>query len=154
MNKISIWGSFLYNQFGINNDGHLLLWGGDLLVDYGLVNAPILKDLKLRVAFARADIKDEVLVEEQFNTDGWYYRYGDYAELTYRGFPYVMPRVRYGTVVDYDDVVTNNDSHNTEFAALVRFNRNLSLLLQYQLNMEEVNEIDNDLFRMQAVFEF
>ncbi|NND72090.1 MAG: hypothetical protein HKN43_10970 [Rhodothermales bacterium] len=152
--KISLWGSALYNQFGLNNDGHLVLWGGDLLVDYGLVNAPILKDLKLRVAFARADIKDQELVEERFNTDGWYYRYGDYAELTYRGLPHVSPRVRYGTIVDYDDVVTNNDSHNTEFAALVRINRNLSVLMQYQLNMEEVNEIDNDLFRIHAVFEF
>jgi hypothetical protein len=152
--KISIWGSALYNQFGLNNDGHLVLWGGDLLIEYGLVNAPIIRDLKLRVAFARADIKDDVLVKEQFNPDGWYYRYGDYAELTYRGLPHISPRVRYGTIVDYDDVITNNDSHNTEIAALVRINRNLSVLLQYQLNMEDVNEIDNDLFRMQAVFEF
>ena len=152
--KVSLWGSALYNQFGLNNDGQLILWGGDLLIDYGLIDAPILKDLKLRVAFARADIKDEELVERQFNTEGWYYRYGDYAELTYRGLPYVMPRARYGTIVDYDDVVTNNDSHNTELAALIRINRYFSILMQYQLNMEEVNEIDNDLFRMQAVFEF
>ena len=152
--KVSVWGSLLYNQFGPGDTGELFLWGGDLLVDYGLVDVPILNDLKFRLAFARADIKDQVLVDPSFNEEGWYYRYGDYAEVSYRGINRFTPRVRYGTIVDYDDVVTNNDSHNTEFALLTRINRNLSILMQYQLNMEEVNEIDNDLFRFQLAFEF
>ena len=154
--KISAWGSVLYNTFDdlSEEEGQLLLWGGDLLLDYGLLDVPFLKDLRFRGAFARAEIQDEVLVAPEYNSEGWYYRYGDYAEVTYRGFKYVHTRVRYGTIIDFDDTVSNNDSHNWDLALLTRLGPNLSLLAQYQINMEEVNEVDNDLFRAQLVFDF
>ena len=152
--KISVWGSILYNQFGQDDDGQVLLWGGDVLLDYGLLDVPVLRDLRLRAAFARADIQDEVLVRETANSDHWYFRYGDYAEITYRGLGYVMPRVRYGTIINIDDEVSNADSHNWEVALLSRIDRHVLLLAQYQFNQEEVNEIDNDLFRFALIFEF
>lgn len=160
--KLAFWGSVLYNQFGeieAENDedemaGQLLLWGGDVLVDYGLFDFPFLRDLQFRAAFARAEVKDELLVDPSDNPDGWYIRYGDYAEVTYRGLPWVRTRLRYGTFVDFDDALTGNDSHNWEFALLSRINQNLSLLAQWQVNLEEINEVDNDLFRVQLVFEF
>ncbi len=152
--SFSIWGSVLYNQFGQNDEGQLLLWGGDILLDYGLVDLPVLRDLRLRAAFARAEVQDELLVDPANNSDHWYYRYGDYAELSYRGIPYVIPRLRYGTIIDFDDEVSNADSHNWEAALLTRIQRNIMLLVQYQFNQEEVNEIDNDLFRGALIFEF
>ena len=152
--KISIWGSILYNQFGQDDEGQIVLWGGDILLDYGLVDLPVLKDLRVRAAFARADIQDEVLVEESANSDHWYFRYGDYAEVSYRGVGYVIPRIRYGTIIDIDDRVSNADSHNWEVALLSRLDRHLMVLAQYQFNQEEVNEIDNDLFRFAFIFEF
>ncbi len=152
--KISIWGSALYNQFGANDEGQMLLWGGDLLIDYGLLDLPVLRDLKFRAAFARAEIQDEILVDAVYNSEGWYFRYGDYAEVTYRGVPVVMPRVRYGTIINFDDEVSNADSHNWEVALMTRIQRNVMLLAQYQFNQEEVNEIDNDLFRFALIFEF
>ena len=152
--KISLWGSLLYNQFGPANEGELLLWGGDILLDYGLVNLPFLRDLRLRAAFARAEVKDRLLVDTDANAEGWYFRYGDYAELSYRGVPFVVPRVRYGTIIDFDDAVTNSDSHNWEVALLSRLQQHILLLAQYQFNQEEVNEIDNDLFRFGIIFEF
>lgn len=152
--KIAAWGSAQFNRFGAGDAGRVLLWGGDVLFDFGLVNLPVLKNLRLRAAFARAEIRDETLVRPEDNTAGWYYRYGDYAELTYRGFGVVMPRLRYGTVIDFDDQVTGNDSHSWEAAVLARLDRNLSALLQYQFRFEAVNEVDNDLLRLQLVFEF
>ena len=152
--KLSIWGSLLYNEFGVNNDGQLLLWGGDLLVDYGFFDIPFLRDLRFRAAFARADIKDELLVDPDNNSEFWYYRYGDYAEVSYRGLGFVIPRLRYGTVIDFDDTVSNKDSHNWEAALLARIEQHIQLLAQYQFNLEEVNEIDNDLFRFGVIFEF
>ncbi len=160
--KIAFWGSVLYNTFGDtesgdatdDEEGQLLLWGGDVLLDYGLIDAPILKDIRFRGAFARAEIQDEVLVDPGFNSDGWYYRYGDYAEITYRGFKHLQTRVRYGTIIDYDDSISNDDSHNWDLALLTRLGPNVSLLAEYQINMEEVDEVDNDLFRAQLVFEF
>ena len=98
--------------------------------------------------------RDELLVREQDNADHWYYRYGDYAEVSYRGIGFVTPRVRYGTVIDFDDQVTNADSHNWEAALIARFQRHVMALAQYQFNLEEVNEIDNDLFRFSLIFEF
>lgn len=152
--RISLWGSVLYNRFGQNDDGQILLWGGDLLLDYGLVDLPVLRDLRLRAAFARADIQDDVLVRAADNADHWYFRYGDYAEVSYRGLGYVTPRVRYGTIINFDDRVSNEDSHNWEVALLSRIDRHLLVLAQYQFNQEEVNEIDNDLFRFALIFEF
>jgi hypothetical protein len=154
--KIAAWGSMLYNTFDetAEDEGQLLLWGGDLLLDYGLLNVPVLKDLRFRGAFARAEVQDKVLVDPDFNKDGWYYRYGDYAEVTFRGLKYVHTRVRYGTIINFDDEVSNKDSHNWDFALMTRLGSNINLLAQYQLNMEERDEIDNDLFRAQLVFEF
>jgi hypothetical protein len=154
--KIAAWGSVLYNTFdnAAEENGQLLLWGGDLLLDYGLLDMPLLRDIRFRGAFARAEIQDQVLVNPDFNSEGWYFRYGDYAEVTYRGFKYFHTRVRYGTIIDFDDTVSNKDVHNWDFALLTRLGSNLSLLTQYQLNMEERDEIDNDLFRAQVVFEF
>ena len=152
--KISLWGSVLYNQFGPDNEGQLLLWGGDLLLDYGLLDLPFLRDLRLRAAFARAEVQDELLVDPDNNADSWYFRYGDYAEISYRGLRFVIPRVRYGTIIDFDDIVSPSDSHNWEVALMTRLQQHMLLLAQYQFNQEEVNEIDNDLFRFGIIFEF
>ncbi|MEZ4700409.1 MAG: hypothetical protein R2834_08770 [Rhodothermales bacterium] len=153
--RIQAWGSVMYNEFGVDDaEGQLLLWGGDLLLDYGLLDLPILRDLRLRAAFARAEVQDKVLVDPDNNGDSWYFRYGDYAELTYRGLPVVTPRVRYGTIIDFDDAVTNNDSHNWEVALTSRLQQHILFLAQYQFNQEEVNEVDNDLFRFAIIFEF
>jgi hypothetical protein len=154
-NKIQAWGSVLYNEFGIEGaEGQVLLWGGDVMLDYGLLDVPFLRDLRVRAAFARAEVEDEVLVDPDNNSESWYFRYGDYAEVSYRGLRVVTPRVRYGTIIDFDDEVTNNDSHNWEVALITRIQQHLMLLAQYQFNQEEVNEIDNDLFRFTMIFEF
>ena len=152
--KLAVWGSVLYNTFGADNQGELLLWGGDILVDYGLIGLPLLKDLRLRAAFARAEVKDPILVDPRDNADGWYFRYGDYAELTHRGIAGVSPRVRYGTIIDFDDRLSSADTHTWEVALLARLNQNLLLMGQYQFNFEEVNEVDDDLARLHLVFEF
>lgn len=159
--KLAVWGSILTNSFGDtegagmdDEEGRLVLWGLDLLVDYGLVSLPIIEDLRFRGAFARAEIQDELLVDPDFNSEGWYYRWGDYAELTYRGLKYAHVRARYGTIIDFDDTVSNKDSHNWDLALLTRLGPNLSLMFEYQINMEERDEVDNDLFRTQMVFEF
>ncbi|NNE69868.1 MAG: hypothetical protein HKN29_05830 [Rhodothermales bacterium] len=153
-NQLALWGSAMYNRFGEDNEGEILLWGGDILADYGLVDAPLLRDLRLRAAFARAEIRDEDLVSPVDSKDYWYYRYGDYVELTYRGFQKVQPRLRYGTIIDFDDRITGRDSHNWDLAAMSRIGRHVMLLAQYQINLEEINERDNDLFRFQLAFEF
>jgi hypothetical protein len=152
--RLALWGSAMYNRFGEDDEGEVFLWGGDLLADYGLVDVPFLRDLRLRAAFARAEIYDEALVDPLNSKDFWYYRYGDYVELTYRGLNRIQPRVRYGTIIDFDDKITDRDSHSWDLAAMSRIGRNITLLAQYQINLEEVNERDNDLFRFQIAFEF
>ncbi|NNE55102.1 MAG: hypothetical protein HKN32_03705, partial [Flavobacteriales bacterium] len=160
--KFSVWGSVMYNRFGeieAADDGdevkgEVLLWGGDIVTEFGLIDVPLLRDLRVRAAFARADVKDELLVDPVNSKEFWYYKYGDYVELTHRGYRGVVPRVRYGTIIDFDDRVTNNDSHNWDLALLYRMGRHVLFLAEYQINMEEVNERNNDLARFQIVFEF
>lgn len=152
--KLVLWGSVQYNPFGEDDRGKILLWGGDILMDYGLLNLPVLRDLRFRAAFARAEIQDRVLVDEAANSNHWYYRYGDYAEVSYRGIGFIIPRIRYGTIIDFDDRVSNADSHTWDFALSARLDRNFMLFGQYQVIMEEVNEIENDLMRLSVIFEF
>ena len=153
-NKIVVSASGLYNPWGSGNDNRVLLWGGDLDLGYGLVESPFLGNLAFKGAFARAEIKDPDLVDPGFNQDGWYYKYGDFAEVAYGGFrPDLTLKFRYGSYIDFDDVVTEKDSHSFSVSAIHR-HRVLTVMAQYFWILEEVNEIDNDFLRLQFVVEF
>lgn len=152
--RASVWASAMYNRWGLDNEGKVLLWGLDARLEYGLVPLPVLKDFALRAALARAEIRDPGL-DPALNQDGWYWRYSDYVELAYGGLrPWTTLRLRYGTLIDYNQVVSVKDLHNWALAAQTPLGDHLSLLLEYQWNMEEVEEVDNDLFRAQLVLEF
>ncbi|NNF07019.1 MAG: hypothetical protein HKN21_09685 [Candidatus Eisenbacteria bacterium] len=153
-NKAVASASGLYSPWGPDNDNRVFLWGGDLDLGYGVVDAPLLRDLAFRGAFARAEVKDPELVEEFQNEDGWYYKYGDFAELSYGHWrPNLTLKFRYGSYIDFDDVITNNDSHSFNISAVRRMG-NISLWAQYFWLFEEVDEIDNDFMRLRMVFEF
>lgn len=152
--KVLVSGSGLYNAWGPDGDNKVFLWGGDLDLGYRLVDTPFLRDLAFRGAFARAEVKDPDLVESRFDEDGWYYKYGDFAELAYGGFrPDITLKLRYGSYIDFDDVVTNNDSHAFS-VSVIHPHEFLTLMAQYFWIFEEVDEIDNDFFRLQLVLEF
>lgn len=152
--KASAWASAQYNRWGAGDMGQVLLWGLDLKLDYGLVPLPVLKDFALRAALARADIQDMDL-DPTLNPEGWYWRYGDYLEVAYGGLrPWTTLRLRYGTTIDYNLKISQADTHNWTLAALVPIVPHVSMLLEYQWNMEEIEEVDNDLLRVQAALEF
>lgn len=152
--KASFWASAQFNRWRATNEGRVLLWGLDGRLDYGLIPLPVLKDFSLKAAFARAEVRDLAL-DPALNPEGWYWRYGDYVELAYGGLrPWTTLRLRYGTIIDYNQVVSEKDVHNWTLAAQVPLQEHLSVLFEYQWNMEEINEIDNDLLRVQAALEF
>lgn len=151
--KVMFWLSGMYNHWGTDNLGQVLLWGGDFRLDYGIIPLPVLKDIAIKGAFARAEVQDQTL-DPTLSPDGWYWRYGDYIEANVRVLQPLVVRLRYGTVIDYDLKTSNKDSHNWTAALQMPLAENLSLLAEYQWNMEEVDEIENDLFRIQTVLEF
>lgn len=144
--KAKVWGSFYWDQW--KGDRDLFLWGGDLLLDYGLAKPPVVKDLRLRAAFARADVNGD-------NTIGYYYKYGDYIELAWGGLrQYWTPFVRFGTYIDSSVTVTNKDRHTWTIGSHVIPYGPLSITVEYLWNLEEANEIKNDLLRIQVALDF
>jgi hypothetical protein len=141
-----VWGSFYWDQW--KGDRDLFLYGGDLLLDYDLVKLPVVKDLRLRAAFARADVNGD-------NALGYYYRYGDYIELAWGGLrKYWTPFVRFGSYIDSSAKLTNKDSHTWTLGSQFIPYGPLSITVEYLWNLEEVNEIKNDLFRVQVALDF
>lgn len=152
--KIVVAGSALYNEWGPSNDEKVLLWGTDLELNYGLFTAPILSDLAFRGAFARAEVKDPTLVDGRFDEEGWYFKYGDFAELSYGRFrPSLTIKARFGSYIDFDDIVTNNDTHSFSLAA-VRHAGPLTLVAHYFWVFEEADEVNNDFLRLQMILDF
>ncbi len=152
--RLTVAGSALYNKWGTDNDQEVFLWGGDFSTAYGLLKAPGIRHLRFSGAAARAEIRDRTLVESANNDQGWYYKYGDFVEVHYgRWQPDLTFRVRYGSYIDFDDVVTNNDTHSINVAAIRRMGP-LVVIAEHFWNFEEVDEVPNDLFRLHAVVEF
>ena len=152
--RFTLAASGLFNEWGTGNNQRLFLWGGDFSTTYDLLDLPILSDMRLGGAVARAEVRDRTLVDPADDEDGWYFKYGDYIEAHYGQWrPFVTLRLRYGSYVDFDDVVTGNDTHSINLAAIRRMGP-LMLMAEYFWNFEEVDEVDDDLFRLHAVVDF
>lgn len=143
-NRILVSGSLYWDEWNAGND--LLLYGADVSLDYGLVKLPVLRDFRLKAGLARADVQN--------SETGDYYKYGDYVEVTYGGIrEWLTPRLRYGTYIDDSRVLSVNDLHNWSAALLIPVDV-LVVTAEYLWQMEEVNEVDNDLFRLMVAIDF
>ncbi|WP_373048801.1 hypothetical protein [Vulgatibacter sp.] len=143
-NRITLSGSLYYDEWNLGYD--LFLYGVDLKIDYGLIAVPFLKDLRFKGGIARAEVEN--------GETGDYYKYADYFELAYGGFAeWVTPRLRYGSYIDDSRLITNKDLHNWS-AALVIPADVLTFTAEYLWQMEEVDEVDNDLFRLMVALDF
>lgn len=144
MQNAHLYASFLWSQY---LDGYnIFLYALDFVLDYNLIPVPFLRDLKVTFGGARADVQ---------NPNGRYYKYGDYIQLEWGSFrQWVLVRVRYGTYIDRSNVVTNKDSHNFTVSVVITALKHIRVLLEHNFLLEEVNEIDNDFFRIQIAFEF
>ncbi len=153
--KVVVAGSGLWNEWGPEDKEAVVLWGGDLTVGYGLIDVAFLRDLSFRGAFARAEIRDPAINDLRFDEDSdWYWKYGDFAELSYGHWrPGVTLKARFGTYVDFGDIITQEDMHSFNLAA-VRQVGPLSLVAHYFWVFEEANEIDNDFVRLSTILAF
>jgi hypothetical protein len=144
--KVKLWGSFYWDQW--KGSRALSLYGGDLLVDYGLVRVPVIKDLKFRAALARIDVNGDA-------TLGYYFKYGDSFDLAWGGLrKYWTPFVRVGSYIDFSRTKTNKDRHTWTIGSHLVPYSPLTITMEYLWNMEEVDEVKNDTFRVQVALDF
>ena len=142
--RVTFAGSAYWDEWNVGYD--LFLYGADLSLDYGLVPVPFLSDLRFKGGIARAEVENGVT--------GNYYKYADYFELAYGGLrEWVTPRLRYGSYIDDSRLITNKDLHNWSAALVVPVDV-LTVTAEYLFQMEEVNEVDNDLFRLMVALDF
>jgi hypothetical protein len=143
--------SSLYNAWGpADSNNSLTLWGGDLMADYNLLRLPLIKDLRVSAAFARAEIRDKAVI----SGGGWYYKYGDYLQVDYGHWrPGLVLRGRFGTYIDFDEVETAKDTHSLNIAVIRRMGP-LSCMAEYFWNFEAVDETKDDFLRLHMVLEF
>ncbi len=141
--KIKLILSGYYTQWQIGKP--LVLLGGDLWTDYHLVNLPVLKNLKLGLGFADAKIFQGLL--------GNFRKYGDYIELATNALGFVEPRIRYGTYINNSQQKSQQDSHSFDLSFVFPIDV-MKFILEYQWNLEALDEKPNDLFRLMFALDF
>lgn len=144
------WGSVYWDRYAPGKD--LVMWGLDAAANYGFLSfAP---GLSLKVGAVRADVRATKSL-------GNYYHFADYLEAKYQLPKNFTLGYRTGAItmdnhksLYFDrDHKTADDTVTHSFTAYWRYGY-LGVSLQYQLNLEAVDEVDNDLIRLTTVLEF
>ncbi|MBN8542348.1 MAG: hypothetical protein J0L82_18300 [Deltaproteobacteria bacterium] len=124
----------------------LTIGGFDINAEYGAIPWGVLKHLRFSYGVANAWLKTVVQGID-------YEKRGDYAVI---GTNYLNPveiRVRYGTYLNDTRAKSQFDVHN--FNLGVNFPVDvLRVLLEYQLNYEAANEVENDVARVMVSLDF
>ncbi len=123
----------------------LFLGGIDASTDYGLVDIPGLKQIRLAAGAAAGFVRNGI--PDSYRT------YGDYLQLSTNAVPFAELRARYGTYIDNSRVVSAANSQALSLGAYIPVDV-MNLLAEYQFNYEEVNETKNDLVRFMLALDF
>lgn len=141
----ALYASFYWSQYYKYKD--IYMYAIDVDLGYNLVPVPFLRDVRVKFGGARVDIQNPVL--------GHYYKWADYIQVDFGSFrKYITLRVRYGTYIDNNKVLSEKNQHNFSVSVIIPVMRYLRFMVQWNLAFEEVNEINNDYIRVQAVLEF
>lgn len=130
-----------YGDYYWENRG-LLILGGDIYTDYGLLSWP----LRFAAGFANASA-------EKVSGQGTLQRRGDYLMFAGKSLGNGEWRLRYGTYNDVTAQKSSRDSHSFDIA--YSFNVDvIRLMVERQWNFEAINEIDDDVLRLMASLDF
>jgi hypothetical protein len=152
----SAWYSAYYNPLGFGR--RLFMQAVDLTI-WRPRGVPVLGHFSLGAGFIRADVSGGGPGTGGVGFD--YYDFADYLQLRYypTDWLYVQYRSglrtfnnRRGIVLDKSRL-TNADASTHNFAVVARC-RGLTVGLYYFINLEKVDELPNDLFRLSVVYEF
>ena len=125
-----------------------LLSGLDIYSEYKPFGLSFLKNLRFAFGFANANFAEA--------PGGQFDRTGDFVEFISNLVGPGEMHLRYGTYVDEDNtlaVESENDTHT--FALGYRMSVDvIRVLVEHEWNFEEVNEVDNDIFRVMASLDF
>lgn len=151
--KIHLWLS-AYGTKWAPTANWLYLVAADFSTEWGLIDVPVLKDLRLRLGAAYMNWDTPQLQPPQQNL-GRLWRYGDYAELDWRTpLQPAYVRLRYGTYIHNARVNQSLDLHNWNLAVVLPLPYGLYTFIEYQWNMEEINEVNNDVLRIGLALDF
>lgn len=141
-NKIS----YILSAYRTDYDGRntALLGGLDFFTDYGAFGSAILKNYRVSIGFASADI------ESQSKN---YQKRGDYIQVAANQFTPTEVRIRYGTYINDTRTESNKDVHNWNLGLSYPVDV-IRILAEYQWNFESVNEYDNDVARLMISLDF
>ncbi len=138
------------------DDYNMLMWGFDLSAGYGFLPWRFIDRLGVKVGFMRADIQGSTA-----SGLGDYYHSGNYLQLDYRLPCSMGVRYRTGmvTMENHDGFFFDDDRKDVDDAVAHSFSiwksyRGLTVTAQYIINIEEAGELDNDVFRITAAFDF
>jgi hypothetical protein len=153
---VSAWYSAFYNPLGFGR--RLFMQAFDLTV-WRPRGIPVLEHFSAGAGLLRADVSGGGPGVGGVGLD--YYHFADYLQLRYHptDWLYVQYRTglrtfnnRRGVVVD-NTRLTNADASTHNFAVVAR-HHGLTAGLYYFINLEKVDEIANDLFRLSVTYEF
>ena len=127
-------------------NGLMTMFGGDLSTEFGLIQAPVLRDLRVLAGVARLQWRTPIADDQ--------YRYGDYLQLEYRSPYQAVARLRYGSYIHDAKIHEERDLHNWNLGATYPLGRGMSVMAEYQWNLEQKQEVNNDLLRVELLVEF
>jgi hypothetical protein len=123
----------------------LYIVGGDAVSEYGLMDVPVLRNLRLAAGRAVGYVKSGV--------QGDYQKAGDYLQLATNAMSFAEFRLRYGTYIDNSAIKTAADTHSINAGLSIPIDV-MKLLAEYQWNFEAINEVPNDVARLMLSLDF
>lgn len=127
----------------------LYILGADFWTEWGLVDVPFVRDLRLRVGVAYANWDRGPTAPP-----GRLWRYGSYAELDWRSPWLFYLRGRYGIYVHDARQTQARDLKDWNVAVVLRLPYGLYTFAEYQWNREGQDERQNDLMRIGVALDF
>jgi hypothetical protein len=153
---VSAWYSTYYNPLGFGR--RLFMQALDLTI-WRPRGIPVLQHFSLGAGLLRADVSGGGPGVGGVGLD--YYDFADYLQLRYHptDWLYVQYRTglrtinnRRGVVID-ETRLTNADASTHNFGVVARY-QGLTAGLYYFINLEKVDEIPNDLIRLNVIYDF
>jgi hypothetical protein len=149
--KYTLWASAYHDDYTKGQD--LWITGLDAAAAYGFLPWPVLENFALKLGGIRADVSSEAL--------GHYFHFADYLQVDYRLPASFKLRYRTGALTweNHRDLVFDlskedvKDTVSHTFSAYWRYQL-LTLGIDYIINLEAEDEINNDVLRLSSVIEF
>ncbi len=156
--KAELFGGYTATASGMmdrwSNDGSatLRMLAAEIASTRGLMKAPLLRNMNLKIGFLDHQIVNEKATDEVYRE---YNAWGSHLEISYRFGSTFKAAYRTGEIDPHEDIEDETDQKNQSIILIYSVNEYLEFWTMYQQNQEKyVDEIQNDYLMLKALVQF